>query len=280
MSDFEVFRATTSLDRLKALGRDESPYTIEVRFLDGLSLTQQAAFKAAARRWTRVIVGDQPAAEVPSGPGLPDGVTPGEVIDDIVIVAEGGKMDGPGHVLGGALPLRFRPNGLPFVGWMRFDSEDLDRLEADGRLHDVIAHEMGHVLGIGKTVWRRLGLLSGEGTDEPLFMGQRAGQEYGALLGSLEAHPVPVENVGGQGSVGSHWRESVFGDELMTSRVGNATACPLSRLTAAALADLGYEVDMAAVEPYVLPTPLLLAQNREQPSELVLHCDMEPPRQL
>ncbi|WP_188189651.1 leishmanolysin-related zinc metalloendopeptidase [Nonomuraea sp. SYSU D8015] len=277
MSDFEVFRASASPDRVKALGREESPYTIEVRFLDGLSVTQQAAFKAAARRWTRVIVGDQPEAEVSPGPGLPDGVTPGELIDDIVIVAEGAKIDGPGTILGQALPLRFRPNGLPLVGRMSFDTGDLDKMEADGRLHDVIAHEMGHVLGIGKTVWRRLGLLVGEGTAEPLFIGQRAGREYGALLGSLEAHPVPVENVGGSGSVGSHWRESVFGEELMTSRIGNATVRPLSRLTAAALADLGYEVDMAAAEPYVLPTPLLLAQNREQPGELVLHCDIEPP---
>jgi hypothetical protein len=46
----------------------------------------------------------------------------------------------------------------------------------------------------------------------------------------------------------------VFGAELMTGFVG-AAGNPLSALTAAAMGDLGYQVDLAAAEPYTLPAP-------------------------
>jgi len=36
---------------------------------------------------------------------------------------------------------------LPAKGVMSFDVADLDRLAADGTLVDVLAHELGHVLG-------------------------------------------------------------------------------------------------------------------------------------
>ena len=47
-----------------------------------------------------------------------------------------------------------------------------------------------------------------------------------------------------------HWRQSVFGDELMTPAfTGNVH--PLSRVTVASLADLGYVVNLAAADAYV-----------------------------
>src|SRR5258708_39129929 len=42
----------------------------------------------------------------------------------------------------------------------------------------------------------------------------------------------------------SHFRESVFGNEVMTGYLNNG-ANPLSRVTIASLADLGYQVNMA-----------------------------------
>ena len=58
-----------------------------------------------------------------------------------------------GQVLGQAGPCQVRGLGyLPSVGMMEFDSDDLDALEASGRLLSVVLHEMGHVLGIG-TWW-------------------------------------------------------------------------------------------------------------------------------
>ena len=64
---------------------------------------------------------------------------------------------------------------------------------------------------------------------------------------------------GGPGTRDGHWRETVFHNELMSgfiSEPGN----PLSRITAASLADLGYQVDLDAAEPFELPDLLELAE--------------------
>jgi hypothetical protein len=224
-----------------------SPFRIEVRFVGGLSERQRAAFAAAADRWTRVIVGDLPDVEVD-----------GEVVDDVLILAQGTAIDGAGQVLGQAGPTHLRPAGpgaaalLPAKGAMSFDSADLAALEAEGTLDDVIAHEMGHVLGIG-TLWARKGLLAGSGSADPVFRGAGALAEYSALTGADE-RGVPVENTGGPGTREGHWRESVFGDELMSGFI-SAAGNPLSRVTAASLGDLGYQVDLDAAEAYALPAP-------------------------
>jgi len=221
-------------------------YTIDVEFLGGLTDSQKALFKNAARRWSRVITGD-----------LPDVVVDGRTVDDILIQASGIDIDGEGGILGRAGPTRVRQGSkLPAVGIMEFDTADLAAMEADGRLEDVIVHEMGHCLGIG-TIWDDLNLISGAGGSNPVFTGARAKMEYAALTGGPEV-PIPVENTGGPGTRDGHWRDSVFGNEMMTgfiSRQGN----PISRMTVAALGDMGYGVHLGAAEPYTLPGPSILA---------------------
>jgi hypothetical protein len=49
-----------------------------------------------------------------------------------------------------------------------------------------------------------------------------------------------------------HWRDADLPSELMAAGL-NAPPKPLSRLTVAALADVGYQVDLDAAEPYQLP---------------------------
>jgi len=230
-----------------------SPFTIEVRFMGGLTERQKAAFKQAADRWSKVIVGD-----------LPSVVVDGEVIDDVLILAQGSDIDGPGQILGQAGPTRLRPATagnaafLPARGTMAFDTADLQEMEAKGTLNDVITHEMGHVLGIG-TVWPLKKLLKGKGSTNPTFVGHTAMKEYGDLRNQGPT-PVPVENTGGPGTADAHWRESVFHNELMTGFVG-AAGNPLSRITAGSLQDLGYVIDMGAAEPYNLPDLLRLAEG-------------------
>ena len=60
----------------------------------------------------------------------------------------------------------------------------------------------------------------------------------------------------GAGGLDGHWRESVFGDELMTPTISvNAqTAQPLSKVTIASLADLGYRVDLTQADSFSLPS--------------------------
>jgi hypothetical protein len=229
-----------------------TPFTIEVRFLGGLTKAQKDAFKAAANRWTKVITGDLPSIKVE-----------GELVDDVLILAQGVNIDGPGRVLGQAGPTHLRPANiqagalLPARGIMSFDTADLATMEQRGTLGDVITHEMGHVLGIG-TLWAMKGLIGASGTDNPVFTGASARQAYGALKGG-PAQDVPVENEGGEGTAEGHWREILFRNELMSGFI-SAPGNPLSRVTVASLRDLGYQVDLTAADNFVLPNLLALAE--------------------
>src|SRR5919109_1327378 len=148
---------------------------------------------------------------------------------------------------------------LPAKGIMSFDTADLAQMATAGTLRDVITHEMGHVLGIG-TLWEQKDLLKRGGTSNPTFAGPSAMEEYRRLRGDGRRRRVPVENTGGPGTRDGHWRETVFRNELMSgfiSEPGN----PLSRVTAASLGDLGYQVDIDAAEPYELPNLLAVAES-------------------
>lgn len=237
-----------------------SQFKVEFRFLGGLTTSQMNVFKGAADRWSRIITGDLPNVQL-------DGV----LIDDLLIEAVGMSIDGGGAVLGYGWPTNVRPasaGGLPCKGRMEFDTADLASMESDGSLRDVITHEIGHVLGIG-TIWQRFGLLSGAGTNNPVFTGQQAIAAYAAMGGDATAG-VPVENVGLAASRDSHWRESRFGTELMTSMIGGSNN-RISRMTVASLRDMGYIADMSAAEAYALPhaaiagMPPTVARNREGP---------------
>ncbi|MGP3965320.1 leishmanolysin-related zinc metalloendopeptidase [Nonomuraea sp. 3N208] len=263
MTTNETYRAIADAKRAKILADTDSPFLIEVEFLGGLSETQKAAFKDAADRWARVIVGDLPDMRMP-------GLKP---IDDLRIMAWGMRIDGPRGTLGAAKPLVMRPSSaqpsalLPALSFMYFDVDDLERMETNGSLHHVITHEMGHALGFGATVWRLKNLIQGFGTDNPVFTGGTAVEEYRRMRGSEVAEPVPLANVGQPGSRNSHWRESVFDIELMTPHVDADP--PLSRLTIAALQDLGYQVDFEAAEAFVLP------ETPPSPVKKVFTCAVE-----
>lgn len=253
MPDGDTYIARSGKAAVEGATTGISHYTIVIRFLGGLTQPQKDAFKAAANRWTKVILGDLPSVTVN-----------GELIDDILITAQGAQIDGSGGILGQAGPTRIRPRTagaaayLPATGQMMFDIADLARMEAGGTLNDVITHEMGHVIGLG-TVWPYKGLLSGSTTTNPTFTGPAAEKEYGLLRGS-GPFPVPVENQGGPGTRNGHWRESVFANELMTgyiNRLGN----PLSRVTVASMQDLGYQVALSAAEAYSLPNHLEMAER-------------------
>jgi len=248
----EVYIARADAARARA-AKATAPFTITVVFTGGLNTAQKNAFKAAADRWSKVIVGD-----------LPNVVISGQVIDDVLIEASGAAIDGPGGILGQAGPTHLRPASagaaafIPAKGRMQFDTADLASMQANGTLNDVITHEMGHVLGIG-TIWTMKGLLAGANGNNPTFTGTNAKKEYGTLKGTGPT-AVPVENTGGPGTRNSHWRESVFRNELMTGFVAGPPN-PMSRMTVASLKDLGYVIDLTKADAYTLPNLLQLAEG-------------------
>jgi hypothetical protein len=206
----------------------------------GLTSTQAAIFEQAAQRWEGIITAALPLANY-------NGMT----TTGVIINASARTIDGRGGILGRAGPDRYRSGSfLPYHGVMEFDSADLSALQSSGGLVYTVLHEMGHILGIG-TLWTSKGLLSGASTSNPIFTGPQATAAYNALFGT-SATGVPVENSGGSGTRNAHWRETRFGNELMTGYL-NTGSNPLSRVTVGSLADLGYTVDLSRADPYNPP---------------------------
>lgn len=250
---------------IRATGRP-SQFTVALEYLTPISEAHQSAFQNAAARWSQLIVGDVPdivLRDVPAetcGPGSPAITERG--FDDIHIYVTVGLIDGPGQILGAAGPCIIRTEGgLPILGVMIFDEEDLGFLAARGQLEATILHEMGHVIGYG-ALWGRAGLLRSPslpnqpGADTN-FSGQRALAAFNLVGGSAytAGAKVPVENrLGGSGTRDGHWRESVFRTELMTGILNSSVPNLLSRVSVASLWDLGYQVNLSGADAYGLPT--------------------------
>jgi hypothetical protein len=250
-----------------------SPFAIEFQFLSTATPAQMAAFTAARQRWESLIVGDvaNVSLNAPAGTCGADSPAIQRPVDDLLILVTLKPIDGPGNVLGGSSPCYIRVTStLPVLGLMQLDTDDLDQLQTGGLLQTVILHEMGHALGYG-TIWIDLNLLADAslaGGTDPHFTGGQATAAFNAVGGAsyVASLKVPVENTGGQGTADAHWRESVFGNELMTGFV-QAGVNPLSRVTVASMGDLGYSVNLADADPYIL-APGLRAFSRGPVIEL------------
>ena len=83
-----------------------------------------------------------------------------------------------------------------------------------------------------------------------------------------------MENTNGLGTADMHWRESVLGNELMTGFVDFGPQ-PLSAITIASLAAMGYSVNPAEADAYTLPA---FATSRVAGGRVALHRDVAPIR--
>jgi hypothetical protein len=113
------------------------------------------------------------------------------------------------------------------------------------------------VLGVG-TLWSDSDTLvvnpslpSNPG-DDTHFKGAAAIAAFDAAGGTeyTGGGKVPVENMLGEGSADSHWRESVLENELMTPVLQSGVANPMSAITTESLADLGYSVDSSGADSF------------------------------
>ncbi len=247
-----VFTATGSIGG--GGGGGSESFTIELRFYGTISPSQRTIFENAAGRWGNALPTGLPDVNVniPANACGPAAIS--ERVDDLLVLVEARAIDGPGGVLGSAGPCLLRSaSGLPVIGSVTIDQADLAALEANGRLGDVMTHEIGHVLGIG-TLWNSALLVGASGPD-PYFTGAAARNAFLNVGGaSYAGNHVPVENTGGAGTRGGHWRETVFGNELMTGWL-NSGANPLSAVSIASLQDIGYVIDLSAAEGFALPGP-------------------------
>jgi len=245
-----------------------SAYDIDVRFWGSpMTLQQQILFTNAAARIRGIVTGAIPPADATGADPAECGVTGqavlAETVPGVIIYASVQDIDGPGKVLAQAGPcfIRDQSDVRTVIGVMEFDVADLNSLGSGGTLQDVITHEMLHVVGIG-VFWNDIGLLSGFDTPDVAYTGTGGVAGCRATGGTTScATSVPVENTGGAGTRNSHWRESTFGDELMTGFASNG-AMPLSIMTVRALTDLGYTVNTAAADPYTI----FLGSIRANPS--------------
>lgn len=250
-----------------------SGYTIAVRYLAAATARQRDAVANAVARWEAVITRDlsDVSLNVPAGKCFDTQPAINERIDDLLLFVEFVEIDGPGKVLGEAGPCYVRgENLLPLVGHLRLDAADLANMEKQGTLDDVVLHEIGHVLGIG-TLWQDLSLLVGGGGADPQFTGGNAISAY-SRMGGVQGS-VPVENTGAAGTRDGHWRESVFGTELMTGWI-SAGGNPMSALTIASLQDLGYGADPAVASAYTLNRTLSSVELSESPSSKASRIDL------
>ena len=214
---------------------------ITLDFIGDMSDTRRQVFEAAARRWDGVVNTAFDPLDLD-----------GDRLTGLLIEARIAPIDGGGGVLGQAGPTVLREDtGLPIKGIMQFDDADITRLEGEGSFADVILHEMAHVLGFG-TLWTQNGLITASGTNDPRFNGPAAAREF-AELAPDNGPFVPIANTGGAGTREGHWRELVFGDELLTGFLSGADR-PLSRMSVASFEDLGYTVDYTAADPFTLPS--------------------------
>ena len=242
-----------------------STYKIDLRYFGAaMPASDQVLFANAAARIEQIVVAAPPLVSAQNADVAKDcGATGVPIfsgtIDGILIYASFDSIDGRGKILAQSGPcyVRTKSDGSSdfrtAIGSMKFDTADVAALAASGNLQEVVTHEMLHVLGFG-TYWDsttgNANLLINYGSNVS-YIG--AGGIAGCkALGGVNtcATSVPVEGTaGGEGTINSHWRESVFGNELMTGFI-NAGKNPLSMMTVESLEDLGYTVDVTAADPY------------------------------
>ena len=166
-------------------------------------------------------------------------------------------IDGVGKILASAgACVQRTQSGFPLIGIMRFDSDDVGALSANGRLPAIVLHEMLHVIGIG-TLWYTHDLLFGANTSNPRFAGPLAAVQCFSLGGQVDCGDgrVPAENTGGSGTAEVHWRESVFDREVMTGFAESTPDMPFSTISIASLEDLGYRVNLLSADAFQVVPP-------------------------
>ena len=183
-------------------------------------------------------------------------------IEDLRIFIGGGLGPvavGLAAVAGPVFAVELEGHEMTRAGVICFDFESIER--HTGTLYHTALHEIGHVLGFGYRWGNRL---INPRTDRSAFPGEFSIAAFNSVGGNaFKGVKVPLE------SDGFHWRESVFGAEIMSSYPDDPEA--LSIVTLSAMMDMGWDVNLAKSDPYSLPDPV-----SAKPAEAMRLCLPHP----
>ena len=223
-------------------------FDISLIFTDAVPVAHRPTLEAAALWWRSVLSDTEWDDVAINGTRTCRGTEVDlDVVDDLAILVNVVEMDGDLGTVARAGVCIARDEGhshAPVLGFIRFDKADIDLLEQYDDLWEIMVHETTHVLGFGPR-WVQLNLLDQE--TDPHFTGPRAIAAFDAA-GGADYSGAKVPTQPGRG----HWRESVFGSELMTPNLFVNRREPLSVITLEALVDMGYYVDLSFADDYEL----------------------------
>ena len=123
--------------------RGSGTYTISFQFLSSLTPAEQASFEYAAERLGKIITTTLPPVATPSNANC--GAVPSQTLPstlgDLLIYVQIEPIDGVGGVLGEAGPCLLDRNGYPRVGYVQFDSADVQQMIQAQTFDAVCVHE-------------------------------------------------------------------------------------------------------------------------------------------
>lgn len=267
-------------------------FDLVVRWLEPPTPAALTAVSAAESTLEQIIWDDLPDQVVTSTPVCPiQGVpsaTLDESIDDVLILARIGPMDGPGGAGAQGFPCLIRdPGTQTIVGFIRLDQDDFAVLPP-GLQREFALHEMVHALGMVPGVLnittptgftRSCIKLPSTGAPNTVvqdshFACPNAVAAFDVLGGvTYSANKVPLENGAtrplGANTLNHHWRKTSLTTELMTGWFVFGQAAPLSLITVGALEDLGYAVSYQAAEPFTFGSVIATELAAEQVVHLI-----------
>lgn len=250
------------------------PFDIEVVFLSRGTDSQDEAVEDAAALWESVFAAGVGDIDLSENPVPANDCTPAmnDVIDDIRVFVTIDSIDGVGNALASARACHIRYSEFldrlssAVTGHITLDRDDLANLESRGLLDETVTHEFAHALGFG-TIWDDHGLLINPSENNPTadthFEGPLAIAAFDAAGGTgyTAGAKVPVHSGGESGIADGHWRQSVFGNELMVPFLSQGGSA-LSLITIESFADFGHLVNLDPAEDYRLPGSSAAAMAR------------------